>query len=156
MNRETKTYEYKAEYGDYTLRPWLNKYANNNQLALGFDYYVEGDDSWEAFSMATINVGTVPYLYGCIDTNDNGTRMVKFLEENGFGQDTGYFMSSGFCQYPIFKFNEEKLKEIDPKVFAEYSKAHGVDTPPLEEQISSAEALKGNPGQERVSEEPER
>ena len=66
---------------------------------------------------------------------------MKFLEEQGIAQFTGKWMPSGFMSFPVFRFNEDKLREIDPKMFAEYAMAHGKEVSakePLAQQIQSA------------------
>lgn len=66
---------------------------------------------------------------------------MKFLEEQGIGQFTGKWVPSGFMSFPVFRFNEDKLREIDPKMFAEYAKAYGKEVEvkkPLDQQIQKA------------------
>lgn len=43
-----------------------------------------------------------------VDTNNNPWAK-KFLKENGLATDTGKSMSSGYCTYPLYKFNTEKF-----------------------------------------------
>ena len=120
--------------------PRLNFYLADNNLYLGL---LSEDLEWgglEPYSDVTVNIDPLPYLHSCIDTNNNSQEIIEFLEKNGFGEDTGRHMFSGFCLYPIFRFNEEKLREIDPETFAAYAKAHGMDKPSLDAQISGAES----------------
>jgi len=35
-----------------------------------------------------------------------------FLKTNDIAQPTGSYINSGFCRYPIYIFNEEKLTEM--------------------------------------------
>lgn len=134
------TYEYESAYGGTeTLSPYLNIYANNGNICLGFRGLSKEDGFWGPFCIATVNTVSLAYLEGAIDVNDNGNRILDFLEANGFGQRTPYAVASGFCIYPIFQFNEDKLRQIDPEVFAEYAKAFGKTPPTLEEKIQSAE-----------------
>ena len=150
MNKAPKTYEYESQYGGtYILAPHINSYANNNNLYMAFDCYSKDDDFWEPFCDATVNVTKLPYLFSTVDTNNNGYQILDFLEANGFGQRTGFSMPSGFCIFPVFHFNAEKLKEIDPEAFKEYQKAHGKYKEPLEQKISSAQSRTEKESKER-------
>lgn len=88
---EVHIYEYPSEYGGvYSVRPFLNIYANNSNLCVGFECFNKEDGFWEPFCYATTNIISLAYLEGIIDVNDNGTRMLEFLESNGFGECTPY------------------------------------------------------------------
>lgn len=45
-----------------------------------------------------------------VDSN-NYPWAVGFLERNGFGKRTGISIGSGYCQYPLVKFDIKKLQE---------------------------------------------
>ena len=132
-------YIYKDFLGDdNTLYPKLNFYLSNNNLYLGFDSYDPELNAMEPYCDATVNIDTLPYLEACIDTNNNGTKMIDFLVANGFGEPTGRMLPSGFCWFPVFRFHESKLREIDPDTFVAYEKAHGMDRPKLDATIGQA------------------
>lgn len=136
--------------------PHLNSYLDNNNLYLGL---VTEDLEWGGLTPycdVTVNIDPLPYLHSCIDTNNNPQQVIEFLEKNGFGEDTGMHMFSGFCMYPVFRFNEEKLREIDPEMFAAYAKAHGKDKPSLADQISGAASRAAHPHHGREPQSPER
>ena len=140
-NNTFKTYEYESEYGGkYTVAPYLNTYVDYDNIYLGLYCYDDELKGWEPFCSVTVNIYDLPYLYGAIDTNNNGNKIVDFLEQNGFGIDTCLKAYSGYCEYPIFKFDEEKLREIDPEVFSAYASIHGKGKQPLQEKISDATA----------------
>lgn len=76
-----------------------------------------------------------------MDIEYSGDQHMKFLEEQGIGQFTGKWMPSGFMSFPVFRFNEDKLREIDPEMFAKYAKAYGREVEekkPLDQQIQKA------------------
>ena len=60
-----------------------------------------------------------PDYCGYIDTNDM-PEIEKFLTENDIGQFTGFMGYSGFCSYPMYSFNAEKLRELCPEGMAQY------------------------------------
>ena len=141
MNNDIKTYEYDSEYGGkYIVAPKLATYLENDNIYVGLNFYDEEYTCWDSFSDVTVNIVPMPYLYSAIDTNNNGDSIVDFLEENGFGESTGKYVQSGYCMYPVFRFNEDKLKEIDPDVFADYAKSHGMDKVSLDNKIKNAES----------------
>lgn len=138
---EKKTYEYESPYGStYTVEPTLAMYVDNDNIYVGLDFYDEEYGCWESFCDVTVNINKQPYLCAAIDTNNNGNAIVDFLENNGLAEYTGMVTFSGYCVYPVFCFNEEKLKEINPEVFANYAKAYGKDKDPLDKKLKDAES----------------
>ena len=49
-------------------------------------------------------------------------KIEDILEENDLGDFTGITLKSGFCEYPLYVFNVDKLRELCPKQMAEYEK----------------------------------
>lgn len=85
-------------------------YADNGNLYVGLRTNIEGYP--EPWSDLTVNLG-VPCKENCgfIDTNNNGNGIIDWLVENELGELTGRIKASGFCMYPEFRFNMEKLRE---------------------------------------------
>ena len=59
-----------------------------------------------------------------VDTN-NFPDAAEFIEENGLGEPYTRFGSpviaqSGWCEYPLYQFNEAKLNELDPEGCKQY------------------------------------
>lgn len=136
--------EYTSPWGGTEqVMPKLAMYTENSNLYVGFDYYDKDCETWLPYTDVTVNVGKVSYLESAIDTNNNGQGIVAFLAKNGFGELTGESIPSGFCVFPVFRFNEEKLKEIDGFVFAQYEKAHGrdKDRSSLDDKIDEAKEI---------------
>ena len=86
-------------------------YLENNNLAIGLVTYIEGYP--EPWSNLTVNL-SVRCAENCayIDTNNNGNDIIDWLVSNGLGKLTGTTRISGFCVYPEFEFNMEKLMEF--------------------------------------------
>lgn len=139
-------FEYTDSFGDpYVLYPKFGMYSANNNLFLGFDYFDTEWNSWDSYCDATVNIKGLPFLYTVIDTNNNGDKMVDFLEKNGFGERTGHLIPSGYCMFPVFKLNEDKIKEIDSNFYEEYAKAHGREPKvSLKEKLENAKMRAGN------------
>jgi len=49
---------------------------------------------------------------------------LDFIKNNHLGEPLGYAVSSGYSKYPVYEFNEERLKELDPEGYAEFEKAY--------------------------------
>ena len=100
--------------------------------------YDEELQAWDQYGTVTVNITQLPFLYSAIDTNNNGEQIIAFLEENGFGHATGHMLQSGFCTYPVFRFDEDMLIRIDPEVFSTYGSLHGQSHIALSERITKA------------------
>ena len=74
----------------------------------------------------------------------------QFIEENKLGDDTGLFEMSGYCTYPVYVLNEEKLDKFTD---GEYSKLKQKqikkDSPTKEEVAKEAkDVAKGGSGKQ--------
>ena len=139
-----KLFDYTSFFGGkYEVEITVNSYVDNKNLYVGLNYYDEEMEGMFPFTAVTVNVDKLPYLQAAIDTNNNGHSIIEFLEENGLGKLTGEYQQSGFCTYPVFKFNEEKLQELCPEEFEEYKQLHGKGIS-LNDKISKATEKRGN------------
>ena len=139
----------------YTVKPFIGIYANNKNLCVRLYCLNEDNGRWNPFCQVTVNTRPLAYLEGTIDANVGGMKMLDFLEKNGFGECTPYGVQSCLCTYPIFKFNEDMIRRINPKVFADYAKFFGYEVSSLDEKISSAES-KIKPHKQNNNKEQER
>lgn len=142
---QKKYFAYDAPYGETeTVSIECAMYKDNNNLYIGLSYFDKEMGEMECYGDVTVNILDLPYLHAALDTNNmNKEKLLSFLTENGFGELTGNALPSGYCMYPIFKFSEEKLKEVCPKEFFEYQKVHGIKPKKsLSNQIKDAEGKK--------------
>lgn len=116
---------YNSSFGLVCVYPEINTYIDDNNIYIGLVFFDEEEQYFDHFSDVTVNIDPLPYLYGTIDTNNNGDKILGFLERNGFGQRLDMHQHSGFCSYPVFLFNEETLYKVDPASFKLYAEAHG-------------------------------
>lgn len=97
-----------TQYGVDEVVAYRATYSNNDTLAVLLE-----TEEGEPFATITVNimddVANGEYQY--VDTN-NCPWAPKFIEENGLGSPTGIMGFSGFCQYPLFRFNLEQIPEI--------------------------------------------
>lgn len=103
-----KTYEVKSYGKTYNVRIVANKYANNDSLALSLI-----TEEGEPFANLTVNIMDsmiwADDTCAFVDTN-NCPWAEEFITENGLGEYMEIRGASGFCTYPLYKFN---LKEIE-------------------------------------------
>ena len=109
MKKNYKHYELNF-YGDtYKVIPFKSRYFNNDTLAV-----VLMTENGEPFADLTVNIAdslandTMAY----IDVNNNEW-VEKFLKDNEIAQPTDLFGFSGFCVYPLYKFDLTKLEEFE-------------------------------------------
>lgn len=88
--------------------------------------------SGEGSDVITVNLGSdigngtiMPRGCAFIDVN-NYPELPSFIEENGLGEPYTRFgspvtMQSGFVEYPLYRFNENSLKEFDESGYAAYA-----------------------------------
>lgn len=112
----------------------INTYLNNGSLYIGLSSMEDGYQ--EPYGDMTVNLGEkAPDFCGYIDTN-NMPELIKFIEENELGEFTGLTQRSGFCEYPLYMFNVDKLRELCPDGMEIYEKSRGYDRKPEEKVLS--------------------
>ncbi len=106
-------------FGDkVVLEPELGLYETydfmgNKMPGLGIQLYSYDDGFREPYATLTVNFGEFLSVKDCafIDTNNN--LFTDQLLSMGFCSDTGLKKQSGFCEYPLWKFDKDFLKAID-------------------------------------------
>lgn len=85
----------------------LSCYANNGSLFME----LLDKETYEPYSSLTVNLwNELPENMAFIDTN-NCPEAEIFIKENELGSFTGYREQSGFCKYPLYEFDLNKLRE---------------------------------------------
>ena len=106
-----KTYDYNGFGKTYSLRLRKEQYTYNDNMAVLADCESEYG-GWEPFANVTVNLDEkLPDGYGYVDTN-NFRGVLEWIEENNIGTFTGIYRQSGFCKYPLVKFNEEVFENV--------------------------------------------
>ena len=110
-NFKMKVYDTEYEF-DFSAM----NYAMDDSLAIQVlcKDLEEKNPYWEPFSTLTVWVAPVHTSDRCayVDTNNNPEELITKLEEMGVMSKTGFTVSSGFCDYPEYEFDEEWLKCI--------------------------------------------
>lgn len=84
-------------------------YANNGNMAIVLRV-AEGPLQDAHYGTATINIHPVDDNYGFLDYN-NMPLIPGIFERLGIAKFTGIKAESGYCRYPLYEFNMEKLRE---------------------------------------------
>lgn len=85
-----------------------DRYANNDHISLEIFSVEEGP-----FANITVNLPQTkmwPENFGFVDVN-NFPQALSVIEKLGIGRHTGQFATSGFCVYPLYRFDEDKIAE---------------------------------------------
>lgn len=98
----------KTFYGEYEVSIETARYVNGN---LAIQLYDKEDGC--PFASVTTNLDTIlAENWAFIDTN-NCPWAEDFLTEYDLGKPTGYAMPSGFCIYPIWEIDIDKLENCE-------------------------------------------
>ncbi len=115
----SKKMKYESKWGDETVELTMSQYASSGNLFLEL-INTEGEYP-EPYGNITVNLGEVPKYCGYIDTN-NMPEIEKFIADNDLGDFTGLTLQSGFCEYPLYVFNVDKLRVLCPEQMEKYEK----------------------------------
>ena len=97
----------------------ISHYVNNNQLFIGL---IEMDEEYgpEMYGDITVNLGVeCPPYCSFVDTN-NLENVEQFVVDNKLGVFTGMTRRSGFCEYPLYQFDPERLRQLEPDGLKQY------------------------------------
>lgn len=104
---ELKFYTINGWYSSEEVAPIARTYSSNHNLAIQL---VCADG--EPYATLTVNFDALddPTL-AYVDTN-NVPEAERFIVDNDLGYHIDQYKASGWCMYPLFKFNLEKLNFI--------------------------------------------
>lgn len=109
--------------GEYEVSLEINTYLNNGCIYIGLTTYEEGFR--EPYGDITVNLaGKAPDYCGYVDLN-NMPELEKFIADNDLGEFTGLTKRSGFCEYPLYLFHVDKLREMCPDGMQAYEASIG-------------------------------
>lgn len=95
----------KTEYANYQVETKKAFYGNGNLAVI-----LENSDGFQIGKL-TVNLGLkLDDGYAYLDTNNLPEGEV-FVKEYGLAEFTGKYGRSGYCEYPLYRFNMEKLGE---------------------------------------------
>lgn len=102
----------KDAFGDMVeVKLTKEAYSNNGSLAIILWSYNPEFEDHEEYATLTVNFGMTSSDHAFLDTN-NLPNAEEFVIDNELGEHTGQFNHSGYCTYPLYKFDIEKLEKI--------------------------------------------
>ena len=127
--------ELKTQFGtteNVTLT--VNTYVDSNSLYVGM---TTADDGFpEPYGDVTVNLLVpVPSYCAFVDTN-NMPELEGFLVKNKIAEFTGIEQRSGYCSYPLYLFDAEKMRGLCPDGMAAYEQANGLDKKQVKKEMS--------------------
>ena len=99
----------------YELKFIRGTYQNNGNTAVQIMCKTDGEDFYEPFATLTVNLKPLKSQYkACIDTNNLGMNadLLAHLEKEGVYKETGTYIISGYCTYPVVEFDHEWLDSL--------------------------------------------
>ena len=108
----------------------LGTYDFGDGLYVGLSCYDPELEGMDFYGDVTTCILPLDPFMACVDTNNNSEKIIAFLVGHGIAEPSGRVLPSGFCMYPVFRFNPEKLAELDPKGFAQHCKDAGIKFEP--------------------------
>lgn len=122
---QEETLELETMFGPVQVVLTVNTYADNKSLYVGLTTMEDGFPS--PYGNVTVNlIRDVPAYCAFVDTN-NMPELKDFLAKNGIAKPTGLEQKSGYCSYPLYLFDEKKMRELCPDGMAAYEQENGLD-----------------------------
>lgn len=90
------------QIGKYNCYILVQYYPNHN---IGLQLI---DPKEGPYAVATVNIAELPKGYAALDTN-NLPEIEDIMFIYGLGEPTGIYLTSGYCEYPVYKLD---IKEI--------------------------------------------
>ncbi len=121
--------KYNSDFtGEVSLTATVRGYMNNNRLYIGLNV---GPDM---FANLTVNIDApCPEYCAYVDTNNLSTAE-EFIKDNELGEFSGFTAVSGYHEYPLYIFDPDRLREIDPDGMRCYEQINGLGAGKTEER----------------------
>ena len=87
----------------------VNKYSVNKHVALSV--WNEEDGPIANITVNLDKIKTLPANFSAVDTN-NAPWAEALIKRLGIGKPTGKFIGSGFCMYPVYEFDMERIAKM--------------------------------------------
>ena len=138
-----------------TLRPRLELYSVTDfmgtempGLAVVLDEVGDSPADSEQYAVLTVSFGEFISIKNSAYIDTNNCPFAEQLLRQGIAEPTGLCKTSGYCQYPLWVFKEEFLREIGGENYQKYAQSYeqymkpSEDEEPVPLEIHSLAALK--------------
>ena len=78
----------------------------------------------EEYCMLTVSFGEFIGMKNCAYIDSNNCDFTAQLLEQGMAKPTGFTKHSGFCEYPLWVFDEQSLKNMGAENYEKYNIAY--------------------------------
>ena len=78
----------------------------------------------EEYCMLTVSFGEFIGMKNCAYIDSNNCDFTAQLLEQGMAKPTGFTKHSGFCEYPLWEFDEQSLKDMGSENYEKYNIAY--------------------------------
>ena len=135
MDNEKKAVTYNSSLtGETQVTLDIQQYMNNKSMYIGLMCREYGYD--EPFGDVTVNLSFEALDYcGYLNVNDMPD-IEQFITDNELGEFTGFTQRSGYCEYPLYMFNVDKLRELCPDGMEMYEANIGMERKPETKELS--------------------
>lgn len=106
----------------YSVRDFMGQEMPG--LAIVLDEVNNELDGDGQYAVLTVSFGEFISAKDCAYIDTNNCYFAQQLLVQGIAEDTGLSRNSGFCQYPLWHFKEDFLKEIGGEAYEEYSRRY--------------------------------
>lgn len=111
----------------YTVHDFMGRKLPG--LAVVLDTTEKDPDGPQQYAVLTVSFGEFISLRNSAYVDLNNCPFALQLLEQGIAQDTGLKKRSGFCEYPLWLFNESFLRQVGGKNYEKYSAAYDAYSP---------------------------
>ena len=103
----------------YDTRDYMGKQMPG--LAIVLDEVDQNENVTEQYAVLTVSFGDFLTLKNCAFIDTNNCPFAPQLLSDEIAQDTGHSKISGYCEYPLWVFKEDFLREIGGEKYEQYS-----------------------------------
>ena len=135
MDNEKKEVTYNSSItGETQVTFDIQQYMNNKAMYISLMCREDGCE--ELFGDVTVNLSfEAPDYCGYLNVNDMPD-IEQFITDNELGEFTGFTQRSGYCEYPLYMFNVDKLRELCPDGMEMYEANIDMERKPETKELS--------------------